>query len=55
VSGCEQKVSAIIDVVDVESTEELVESLKNKVDQLKDDEWMYVSADTLFKRDQGTS
>jgi hypothetical protein len=54
-SGCEQKVYSISDVVDVESTEQLVESLKIKVEQLKDDEWMYVSADTLFKRDQGTS
>ena len=54
-SGYEQKVSSIISLVDLESTEQLVESLKNKVEQLKDDEWMYVSADTLFKRDQGTS
>jgi len=49
------KLSSVIDVVDIESAEQLVESLKKKVEKLKDDEWMYVSADTLFKRDQGTS
>jgi len=39
----------------VESTERLVESLRGKVEKLKDDEWMYSSTDTLFSRGEGKS
>ena len=33
-----------------ETTVRLLESLKGKVDKLKEDEWMYASTDTLFAR-----
>jgi hypothetical protein len=35
----------------LETTERLLDSLRAKVDKLKNDEWMYSSTDTLFKRD----
>jgi hypothetical protein len=54
-SGHGVKVYRPMDMVDVENLERVAESLKSKLDKLKEDEWMYVSADTLFKRDQGTS
>jgi hypothetical protein len=35
----------------IDTTNRLLESLKSKVDKLKEDEWMYSSTDTLFKGD----
>jgi hypothetical protein len=34
----------------VDTTTRLTESLRAKVDKLKEDEWMYASTDTLFAR-----
>jgi hypothetical protein len=36
----------------VETTMRLVESLRNKVEKLKEDEWMYSATDTLFTREK---
>ena len=38
-------------VLMVDTTNRLLESLKSKVDKLKEDEWMYSSTDPLFKSD----
>jgi len=36
----------------VETTHRLLESLRSKVDKLKEDEWMYSSTDALYGREQ---
>jgi hypothetical protein len=41
-----------VDFANVDTTNRLIESLKSKVEKLKEDEWMYSSTDTLFKRDR---
>ena len=40
------------DMVNVESSERLMMSLRSKLEKLKEDEWMYSSVDTLYRRDR---